>query len=125
MFAFIKSNFDYHFKFYIDPSDPPAIRAYTIDKNFPLDHVLTEGKELAECFPEDILAFDDFLYVACGVPSQGILKYDLNSKKYLGKFVEGDYSAIWGLAINSGYLYFSSHCTGMTTKCVPKIHDKV
>jgi len=83
-------------------------------------------EQLARCFPEDITSDSTYLYVACGVAGYGVLKYDLATKRFAGKMAEGDsFSAVWGVAVHNGFLYFTSHCSDSDPKCVPETHDRV
>ena len=82
-------------------------------------------EQLARCFPEDLTTDGVYLYVACGVAGVGVLKYELATKRFAGKLAEGEnYSAIWGVAVRKGFLYFTSHCTSDDTSCSPEIQDK-
>jgi len=102
-----------------------SIDMYDIQHNLRHLGSFANDENIIGCFPEDITYHEQTIYVGCGVPNVGVLKYDMNGK-FLGKMAEGDYlSAIWGVTVHEGYLYFSSYCTGSQSDCDPNKQDKI
>jgi len=103
-----------------------SIETFSISSEFKSHGIFVSDEQLARCFPEDITADDSYLYVACGIPGYGVLKYDLATKRFAGKMAEGEnFSAVWGVTVHKGFLYFTSHCSDSDPKCVPETQDRV
>lgn len=84
-------------------------------------------EELKDCYPEALLVYQGYLYVACGALKKGILKIEIE-KKFVKEVFAKEIPVIWGLTAKENYLYISSHCQGQFAEqghCQKDSHDTV
>jgi len=88
--------------------------------------------EIKACYPESIVLYQGYLYVACGAVGQGILKIEVEKKFLKARIGLEQIPLSWGLTTRENYLYIASHCheeddahEGLENFCEKAKHDAV